>query len=55
MVDSPDQLAEPLLQDTAGLGGRGASLILSTAAAGIAGALQDWLTIDSNGLTTLAG
>ena len=44
-----------LAQDSAEVGHHGASLILSTKAAGAFGTLQDWLTIDSTGLASFAG
>lgn len=44
-----------LAQDAAGVGHHGASLILSTTAAGASGTLQDWVTINSTGLASFAG
>lgn len=44
-----------MMQDTAGAGRHGGSLVLSTCPAGLSGPLQDWLTISSTGLSTFSG
>lgn len=44
-----------MLQDIAGAGNHGGSLVFSTAAAGLSGSLQDWLTIASTGMSTFSG
>lgn len=44
-----------MVQDTAGAGNHGGSLVFSTTSAGSAGVSQDWLTIASTGMATFSG